>query len=308
MVFKTGRGALGAPVLAGIMTSVALAGCAAVLGIDDNRHLTEPDAGAGNRASDAGGEASPEGGPWSCVSNPPEVTDPSMPIDLTLDVMDALQPSVAAGSIDGGSDLDTVSGTFLAGVSVRACALLDPECANASTPIATGDAGTAEFHLTGAFSGFFALSRSDLIPVTLYPGNMLTGQTVVSFPSYDLTPSGLQLLASSVSSMVTPSLDPHGTLGHALIQIYDCADHQGAGVSLAYSASGPQTTAFYFKGGLPTLAARETDSYGLGGAINLPSGSITVTGSLKDGTSVGSTTFNVRPGAVTFAWIRVRSH
>ncbi len=105
------------------------------------------------------------------LSAPDQELDPSLDVDVTLLVMDALQPSTAAGAIDGGSDLDTVKGAWLSGMSVRECTLRDPMCASGSPPVVTGEAGAAEFHLTGDFAGFFDLRRSDLpCPRPFIPG------------------------------------------------------------------------------------------------------------------------------------------
>jgi hypothetical protein len=197
------------------------------------------------------------------------------------------------------------------------CELRDPMCLGALTASTTDDAGTVRFDLAGDFTGFFDLRRDDLVPTTLYPGSLLPGDTTCGLPSFGITPSDLSALARTI----TPEpivLAADGGAGHALVTIYDCADHQAPGVSVAYSTTGPQTVPFYFKGGLPTTAADQTDGYGLAGAINVPQGPLTVTASLTGdggaptmtppGTALGTTTFDVRPGAITLAWIRVRSH
>jgi hypothetical protein len=302
---------------------VAGAGCSTVLGIDADRYLAAPreaaDAapdGAGDAAADGASDAAPiglgDGGnegaqadPWGCLSQPPEVLDPDLQVTVTLQVMDAIQHSVAAGSVDGGSDLDTISGSWLPRVSVRPCDLLDPDCANAPRPVLTSDAGTAAFELTGAFTGFFDLHRSDLVPATLYPGNLLAGQTTATFPAYGIRPAELEAIAKTTDV----SLELDAGVGHALVTIYDCQDHQAAGVLLAYENQGASAIPFYFDDGLPNPAATQTDGYGLGGAINVQVGTLTVTATLAtSGTRVGTTSFDVRPGALTFAWIRVRSH
>jgi hypothetical protein len=311
-----GRVVLGVGLLAG-------AGCSAVLGIDADRYLAAPreaaDAapdGASEAAPDGASDATPirlgDGGSdaaaiaaWDCLSQPPELLDPDLQVTVTLQVMDAVKHSVAAGSVDGGSDLDTISGSWLPGVAVRPCDLLDPDCENAPKPVLTSDAGTAAFQLTGAFAGFFDLRRSDLVPATLYPGNLLAGQTMATFPAYGLRPADFEAIAQTAN--VPLELD--AGVGHALVTIYDCQDHQASGVLLAYENQGATAIPFYFEDGLPNPAATETDGYGLGGAINVQVGTLTVTATLAtSGARVGTTSFDVRRGALTFAWIRVRSH
>jgi hypothetical protein len=294
-----GPGAKGALLGAGVL---AAAGCSTVLGVDPDRYLA---------SEDEGGED--QDGPailteaWACTRAPMEVLDPALHVDLKLVVMDATRPATSVGSIDGGSDLDTVSGDWLSGVSVRPCALLDPGCLEAPAPVLTDDAGRAEFHLTGDFAGFFDIRRSDLVPATLYPGHFLASQSMVSFPAYGITPAGAQGLAAATRTPLNLSGD--SGMGTALVTIYDCQDHQAAGVSYSYDNLGPHGVPFYFTGGLPDTSVTETDAYGLGGAANVPVGTMKVTARLVDTTTVlGSASFGVRAGSLTFAWVRVRSH
>jgi hypothetical protein len=256
-----------------------------------------PDAGAGVPA-----------GPWGCLSLPNEALDPNLHVTVTLQLFDALKTAVAAGAVDGGSDLTTVYGTWLPGVAVRVCSLLDPKCTSGSAPVLTDDAGEAVLDLTGTFAGYLEFSRSDLVPWSLYPQNLLAGQTATSLPSFGLTPTGFRLAAGAVTP--TPlSFDPDGGLGHAFVQIFDCQDHQASGVRFAYSNLGTDTVAFYLSGGLPSTSAPETDAFGVGGVLNAPTGSLTVTAALVDGDRpLGSANITINPGAITEAFIRVRSH
>jgi hypothetical protein len=311
-----GRVVFGVGLLAG-------AGCSAVLGIDADRYLAAPretaDAGtdgSSDAAPDGSSDAAPTGlddarndaaliDPWACLSQPPEVLDPDLQVTVTVQVMNAVDYSVAAGSVYGGSDLDTISGSWLPGVSIRPCDLLDPDCTTAPKAVVTNDAGMAVFELTGAFEGFFDLRRSDLVPATLYPGNLLAGQTTATVPAYGIRPGALEAIAQNADV----SLELDAGVGHAFVTIYDCQDHQAAGVVLAYENQGASAIPFYFDNGLPNPAATETDGYGLGGAINVQVGTLTVTATLAtSGARVGTRSFDVRPGALTFAWIRVRSH
>jgi hypothetical protein len=287
----------------GALGLIAAGGCAQVLGLDTNRQLT-PDAGADAGPLDR----------WDCLGAPPEPLDPTLNVEVTLVVMDATQNSTAAGAVDGGSDLDTVTGTWLPGVTARQCTLRDLDCTSPQMTAVTNDAGQAKFHMTGDFAGFFRLDRPDLVPAALYPGNLLAGQTTVSFPAYGIRPFDFTTLAL-VASGSTPALDPDGGLGHLIVTIYDCQDHQAPGVSVTYDSWGPDSDSFYFTNGLPDRKATQTDSYGLAGATNVPIGSVTAKAYLnvvgKDAgslTEVGMTTVDVRPGALTFAWIRTRSH
>jgi hypothetical protein len=292
----------GARVLAAIAAgggAGALVACATVLNVEPNRHLTGPADAA--RLVD-----------WSCLSNPSEELDPNEQVDLTVLVMDGTQISTAAGAVDGGSDLDTVSGSWLSGVTVRECAMLDLDCrSNSVMSSITDDAGRANFRLPQDFMGFFDVRRPDLVPLTLYPGRFLVDASPVSYPAFAVSPFGLSLLAGTI--MADAGVDPTGTLGHALVTIYDCQDHQAPGVTLHFETTGPDTVPFYFFMGLPTRDTTTTDDFGLGGAVNVPTGTETVTAELpasggRAPVPVGMATFTVRPGAITQAWIRARTH
>jgi hypothetical protein len=312
MTRGTTRTLVGAGILAG-------AGCSTVLGVDPDRYVA-----AGDDASAQGADAGPkedatvraeppDGGdeaatadPWGCLTGPREVLDPTQQVEVTLMVIDPTWPTVSAGGIDGGSDLDTLIGDWLPGVAVRPCALLDPDCREAPEAGLTDDAGRAEFLLAGDFAGFFDLHRRDLVPATLYPGHLLTSQAVANLPVFDLTP--MKFLDLTTSAGASVNLDADGGLGHALVTTYNCQDHQAAGVSIAYDNLGARGRPFYFSQGLPDLTATQTDGFGQAGALNVPVGTLRATATLvSTGTEVGSTSFDVRPGSLTSAWIRVRS-
>jgi hypothetical protein len=301
------RTLLGAGVLAG-------AGCSTVMGIDADRYVGPAADAAGYGGQDASAASPRDGGgaslpaSWGCLNGPHEELEPTLHVDVTVVVMDAVQPSTSAGAVDGGSDLDTLSAGWLSGVAVRPCDLLDPACAHAAQAVLTNDAGAAEFALTGDFAGFFDLRRPDLVPATLYPGHLLAGQTTASFPAYTIHPKDLRSLAGSAATTV--DLDPDSGVGQAIVTIYDCQDHQASGISVAYEGLDAQAAVpFYFSGGLPNTRATQTDSYGIAGAINVPVGTLMATATLAStATMVGSIAFDIRAGAVSFAWIRVRSH
>jgi len=283
----------------GSIGTLVSAGCAQVLDVDTDRRVAPVEAGAG---------------PWDCLGAPDERLDPHLDVDLTLVVMDAVQSSTSAGAIDGGSDLDTVSGTWLPGVSVRACALRDPDCNDGTQAAMTDDAGKVDFRLNGDFAGFFDIRRPDLVPATLYPGKLLAGQSTTSFPAYDIRPDDFVSLALLATNSA-PTLDQDSGVGHVIVTIYDCQDHQAPGVSLTYDSRSSKTESFYFQNGLPNLKATQTDGYGLAGALNVPVGPLAVRAYFAPphdtdagAASLGMTTVDVRAGSLTFAWIRTRTH
>jgi hypothetical protein len=301
---QTVRAILAIGVLAG-------AGCSDVLGIEANRYVADPP-DAALHASGDDGSVDAASTAWSCLASPSEVLDPNLHVDLTMLVMNALDQSVSAGSVDGGSDLDTISGTGMPGVAVRPCTLRDPDCMNAPEATLTDDGGRVDFSLSGDFAGFFDFRRPDLVPSTLYPGNLLAGQPSASFPAFLIDTSTFVALAQAASG-TSPCIDTDGGLGHVLVTIYDCNDHQAPGVSVTYDNSAATMLPFYFKDGIPSTTAKQTDSFGLAGAINVPKGALSVSAFLHPpgdaaSTPIGNINVVVRPAAITFAWIRVRTH
>jgi hypothetical protein len=261
------------------------------------------DAGTATDATPSNADA----GPWGCLDSPPQAADPSAIVDVELHVVDALKPLTTGGSA-GTSDLTIVAGTPFPNVTVQACNVLDPECAQPIAPAVTTNAdGVAHLTLSGNFSGFYSLKRSDLLPTTLYPGALLADASVAPTPAPLLAQSGVALLASSIG--VTFESGPDAGVGHLFINAFDCADRHAPGVMFAISAHGPKTTTFYTKGGLPSTTVDQTDTLGAGGAVNVPIGLATVTATLaSSGRTIGSSNVVIREGEATFAWLRPRVH
>jgi hypothetical protein len=309
---STTRVLFGAGMLAG-------AGCSTLLGVETDRYVAvKEDASSVDRvdanAADSGdvyleaASAAIPAGPWDCL-NDVNVSDPSSRVDVTVVVINPEFTSTSAGAVDGGSDLDTVSATWLPGVAVRPCALLDPQCTDGQDAAITDEGGRAEFNLAGDFSGSFELRRDDLVPGALYPGSLVAGESAVNFPAYGITPSVFEGLAELTDTHVDLGAD--AGVGHAVVTVYDCQDHQASGVSLSYEKLGPQSVPFYFSDGLPVPVPSEitTDSYGLGGAVNVPVGPLMVSATLASSTTpIGSIGLEIRPGSISYALIRVRSH
>jgi hypothetical protein len=284
--------------LAILTAGLAGAGCSTVLGVEADRHVA-PDA-AGD-ASTSPSKADPS--PWGCLNGPPQRPDAGAQVVVTLTVIDPIQGSHSAYAVYGGSDLVTVNGAWIPDVGVRPCSLLDTTCHYGPTPTPTDEEGKASFVLAGDFHGYFELSSPNLVPATLYPGRLLAG--VDDLPARGLTPADLDALSLGTSAWIR---DPDAGVGAAIVTIYDCQDHQASDISVAYRHLGPDSLPFYFSGGLPDPRATFTDDFGLAGAINVPSGTETVTAwRTSDGAIIGSAAFDIRPGAISSVFIRART-
>ena len=73
--------------------------------------------------------------------------------------------------------------------------------------------------------------------------------------------------------------------------------------------AGLPTVQYYVADNIPSTTATQTDTLGIGGALNVPAGPMTVTGTLA-GTqrTLGSVQTVVLAGGVTLAFWRVRAH
>jgi hypothetical protein len=263
------------------------------------------DAAAPDGSPSDGSAAEAAQGPadWSCLgsSGPP----PSLPaaVDVTLDTIDVFRPIVTAGAT-GGSDLQLVAATPLAGVSVQACAPLDPECASPQTPPAdSDDAGIARLTLPSDFAGTLRLERPDLLPGTIY-----LGRFVESAPSFPIP--GINAQTAQVFGMhygVTLGETADAGVGQLFVFVYDCRDRRAPGVTFAFTPTASSTVAFYNDTGtVISIAATQTDTIGAGGAFNIPVGEITVTATIA-GRPFRSTRVFVESGGATLLLLRART-
>jgi hypothetical protein len=281
---------------------VAAVGCNLVMNLGRFNESPVDSGGATGPGDDSGA-----GGAFECLKQPNETLDPS-PVTLHLLVTNATTPATTAGAIDGGSDIMPVIYDPIAGVTFVSCLELDPLCAHpVTTPQTSDDAGFVNLSLTGSFSGFFRGTGPAIVPFTFSPGQWLTGLKEATYLTSALAPSDEQLLNGALGNAV--ELDASAGLGEVFIIIYDCNDHHVAGATISLSRSGPETLPFYIVSGLPSTTVQVTDSEGVGGAINVPSGTVRATATyLANSLTLGSVDVYVRPGELTYGWIRMRVH
>jgi hypothetical protein len=290
----------------GLAAFVSLMGCNLIMDLGRfSEAVSASDAGDAGGAPTTGTDAAP--GPFDCLNLPNETLDPGA-VTLHLTITNVTGTTETAHQIDGGSDLDQVVYTPSPGVAMVGCAPLDPFCANPVTPSeVTDDAGVVTFSLTGAFGGFFHGTSTGVVPFSFFPGQWLTGVTEATDFSSSLTPSDEGLLNLSLGNAV--NLDAGSGLGEVFMIVYDCFDHSVAGVKFDLSRSGSDTLPFYITSGVPSTTAGVTDSEGVGGALNMPEGSLRATATFAATNLVlGSVTVYVHAGELTYGWIRMRVH
>jgi hypothetical protein len=159
---------------------------------------------------------------------------------------------------------------------VRACAQRDLECSNPVSPSVPLDAqGWADLSLFDGFDGYLEIQGPEIIPTILFYQDALTLES-----RRDNTPLGvverqrLPMLTAAIGSQQDPQL------GLVYLRAFDCNDQPAVGVRYSIDKS---SVPFYFIAGLPTGATMETESSGLGGFINVPTGIAVVNAALRTG-------------------------
>ena len=87
-----------------------------------------------------------------------------------------------------------------------------------------------------------------------------------------------------------------------LLSAVNCSGAEAAGVSFQTANGGDagSSVAFYAVGGLPSSKVSATDSAGYGGVVNVPPGTVAVTGKLTDGRTLGTISL-VNAGSITYS-------
>jgi hypothetical protein len=259
-----------------------------------------------NSAAEDAGPAPPvDAGPeWTCLDQPLEVTTTS-PVAVTFTLYDAFSTLTTAGAT-GGSDFTAISYSAVPGIAIRACGDLGPFCAPVITPIeTTGDAGQATVTVPDDFGGFFELSGPGYLTAGVYTNQLLADASTFTPPIPAISPQA----ASAVAAGLNVPLDLDAGVGIMVFEVFDCLDRRAAGVAFSMAIdAGSGAVQYYVQDDLPSVAARETDSLGTAGALNVPAGPMTITGSLPGvNRNLGSVQTTVLAGGVTFALWRVRA-
>ncbi len=135
-------------------------------------------------------------------------------------------------------------------------------------------------------------------------GPLLAGSAAPT-PAPMLTQNGVALLATAIG--VPFVNDPDAGVGHLFLNVFDCHDLHAAGVTFSITSRGPDTRAFYTKGGLPSTTTGRTDGLGAGGAVNVPVGVATISATLAESQrALGSINVVIRGGEATLGLIRPR--
>jgi hypothetical protein len=103
---------------------------------------------------------------------------------------------------------------------------------------------------------------------------------------------------ASAAAIVGADVDP--AMGHLFGLTVDCMGQLTSGVVIKAGTVGPETTAYYIKGSLPSPTATETDPNGQAGYVNLPPGNVTITATSTEAGKYAEVTILIKAGHVTY--------
>ena len=200
---------------------------------------------------------------------------------------------------------DLVTGDPVPGITVQPCSKLDTTCANPLADAAvTGEAGTVQFSLPSGYDGYLSSTWDAGLPVLAYvvPPAFVSS---VELPVLMISNSTFEALAAAVTSSFDGGarmIEP--TRGSLFANVTDCDGNFAAGVTFTTEPSSSTSYAAYIINGFPSFTATETDNSGNFGIVDVPPGSVTVTGTVvATGQKIGTTTSLVRASAISYTSI-----
>ncbi len=262
-----------------------------------------PVAPTGEPPLDAGATDASSLGPLACLDDP---TTPGAVSEWNANLL-VFDPE----NLEGERLQDpTVNGGFYnprIGTTAKLCSVLDVACARPYATAVTDSQGRAFFTIPPGASVYLELTRADLLPLLYYVrplGGGVTNAHTNNLTTGQLTPSSFQLLASAGNAYTPDGFGPDAKYGHVLAFAGDCTGALMGGTSFTVDHPGSATVGFYLRDGLPSTTQKETDKGGVAGFVNLPTGSLTVTGDVAaTGREIGSMSIFIRPGAVSLVAI-----
>jgi hypothetical protein len=230
-------------------------------------------------AVDGGSSTNPATACFGHMGAPP--TPPAGNVSITMSFYDEVSPT-----------------TQLSGITVTPCGKLDVTCAAPVASAATSDdSGNATLQIPAGFDGYLEMNGPTTVPSLWYfsPAPVADASFTVGL----LKPTNFAAIAQTVGA----SIDPDA--GHAFNFALDCTDTFGkflAGMSFSSNQTTSETFPFYFIDGLPDTKATATDTSGIGGFANLPTGAVTITDAIADaGVRAGSVSVLIRAGTITYS-------
>jgi hypothetical protein len=203
-------------------------------------------------------------------------------------------PDSTSGTVNVVLNLaDLVKGQPVSGLSAQVCNKLDTTCASPLvTDLVSDSSGRLTFSIQSGFDGYLESTAGGIMPFLYFFYPPVTSDRDVAWVPI-LQAAQLATFATMAGGNVMPDR------GHLLARAYDCFEKYAEGVSFSSPEGDSSTTPFYMIKGIPSTKHSETDSSGNGGLLNLPPGTATLTGQLKDGRTMGMLSAMTKPGRMT---------
>jgi hypothetical protein len=190
---------------------------------------------------------------------------------------------------------DLITGQPFPGVAARVCHKLDTSCAEPLlADLVSDDAGRLVMVVPQGFDGYVELSAPAAMRGSYYFYPPLTSDREI--------PNVPILQASSLSTFATlAGANLMAERGHLLVGARSCLGLTVEGVGFSSLEGDASTVPFYMIKGIPSSKQSSTDTSGWGGLLNLPPGSVTLTGRLAaTGQNVGTLSVFARAGELTY--------
>jgi hypothetical protein len=168
--------------------------------------------------------------------------------------------------------IDLLSQKPLPGIALTLCAKLDGTCLFPLASFVSNDAGQMDVEMNAGFDGYFQAAGAGIYPTLIFPPNTRRQRAPSTLPMVPASFFGTMFRGIGM----TVADDRSVILTTAL----DCQGRPAAGLSLASPQADAQTVSYLLAGGVPSRAAASTDETGVGGFVNIPSGSAVVTSTI----------------------------
>jgi hypothetical protein len=287
-----------------IVVYCVAASSACSLSVDAERVqcLTDLDCTKGNRGLSAGVcveslcEVAPE---WSCLLGR-EATRAEDAATASDGALDATAPEVPASPLAEPTlvdvslpILDMPGLTPAIGLAARLCRKLDVDCAAPLAEINDSE-GAFSFSVESPFEGYLRIDAPERLPVMYFLNPPLRDGEA-------LPPVSLMDEASMGDLMQGLDIELSPEHGIAVLTTEDCLGGYSPGVVYETSSADMLTRTFYALDGLPSASVAQTDASGYGGFVNLPSGSVSVSGRLSTSEQpLATISLLIRPGVISY--------
>jgi hypothetical protein len=227
-----------------------------------------------------------------CVDS---ICEPPPPDERTSCLEETSEPSTGDGPFEVTIPLiDLISQQPLEGVTANLCQKVDVVCASPSATTVTGADGLVRLMVPASFSGYVSMSSPAIVPARYFFNPSIDRDQAIPQLSLSIPPARAAILQQ---------IGGDAAMGDILLTVADCTGAPAEAVRFKLVPEDDDTIGYYLVGGLPSRDATATDATGYGGFTNLRSGTYSVTGTMEDGTELGTISLVVEEGSI--AWSRI---